>query len=85
MDVPSQCTIVRTGRQGQRIAQGSRIKHTKSMSVALCNSGQHCNERSIVIELNEKSSLRLHLSLSLSFLPVVVGLRLLPASSCLTD
>ena len=34
------------------------------MSVALCRSGQHCNERSIVIELNEKSSLRRYLSLS---------------------
>jgi hypothetical protein len=59
-------------RIGQRTAQGSgndrsagmRTKHTKSMSVALCRSGQHCNERSIVIELNEKSSLRRYLSLS---------------------
>ena len=34
-------------------------KHTKSMSGALCRSGQHCNKCSIVIELNEKSSLRL--------------------------
>jgi hypothetical protein len=32
------------------------IKHTKSMSVGLPRSGQHCNERSIVIKLNEKSS-----------------------------
>ena len=52
-------------RVGQRTAQGSRTKHTKSMSVALCRSGQHCNERSIVIELNEKSSLRRYLSLCL--------------------
>jgi hypothetical protein len=34
------------------------------MRVALCRSGQHCNERSIVIELNEKSSLRRYLSLT---------------------
>jgi hypothetical protein len=33
------------------------------MSVALCRSGQHCIEHSIVIELNEKSSLRRYLSL----------------------
>ena len=52
-------------RVGQRTAQGSRIKHTKSMSVALCGSGQHCNEHSIVIELNKKSSLRRYLSLCL--------------------
>jgi hypothetical protein len=59
-------------RVGRRTAQGSRndlpagmrTKHTKSMSVALCTSGQHCNERSIVTELNEKSSLRRYLSLS---------------------
>jgi hypothetical protein len=58
-------------RVGRRTAQGSgndrsagmRTKHTKSMSVALCRSGQHCNEHSIVIELNEKSSLRRYLSL----------------------
>ena len=50
-------------RVGRRTAQGSRTKHTKSMSAALCRSGQHCNERSIVIELNEKSSLRRYLSL----------------------
>ena len=48
----------------QRTAQGSRTKHTKSMGVAPCRSGQHCNERSVVIELNEKSSLRRYLSLS---------------------
>jgi hypothetical protein len=39
-------------------AQGSRAKHTKSMSVVLCRSGQHCNERSIVIELCNRRSLR---------------------------
>jgi hypothetical protein len=58
-------------RVGRRMAQGSRndrsagmrTKHTKSMSVALSRSGQHCNERSIVIQLNEKSSLRRYLSL----------------------
>ena len=59
-------------RVGRRTAQGSRndrsagvrTKHTKSMIVVLCRSGQYCNERSIVIELNEKSSLRRYLSLS---------------------
>ena len=59
-------------RVGRRTAQGSmddrsagmRTKHKKSMSVALCRSGQHCNERSIVIKLNGKSSLRRYLSLS---------------------
>src|ERR1700728_589900 len=59
-------------RVGRRTAQGSRndrpaemrTKHTKSISVAFCTSGQHCNERSIAIELNEKSSLRRYLSLS---------------------
>jgi hypothetical protein len=59
-------------RAGRRTAQGSRndqsagmrTKRTKSMSIALCRSGQHCNERSIVIELNEKSSFRRYLSLS---------------------
>jgi hypothetical protein len=59
-------------RVGQRTAVGSRndrsagmrTKHTKSMSVVLCRSVQHCNERGIVIELNEKSSLRRYLSLS---------------------
>jgi hypothetical protein len=58
-------------RIGRRTAQGSRndrpagmrIKHTKSMSEALCTSGQHCSEHSIVIELNEKSSLRRYLTL----------------------
>jgi hypothetical protein len=34
------------------------------MSIVLSRSGQHCNERCIVIELNEKSSLRRYLSLS---------------------
>jgi hypothetical protein len=71
MDVPSQCTIVRTV-VGRRTAQGSRndrpagmrTKHTKPTSVALCTSGQHCNEHSIAMELNEKSSLHRHLSLS---------------------
>jgi hypothetical protein len=59
-------------RVGQRTAVGSRnnrsagirAKNTKPMSVALSRSGQHGNERSIVIELNEKSSLRRYLSLS---------------------
>src|ERR1700735_2107026 len=59
-------------RVGRRTAQGSRndrsagmrTKHTKSISVAFCTSGQHCNERSIVIELNEKPSLSRYLSLS---------------------
>jgi hypothetical protein len=46
-------------------AQGSRTKYTKSVSAALCRSGQHCKERSIAIELNEKSSLRHYLSLSI--------------------
>jgi hypothetical protein len=76
MDVPSQCTIVRT-IVGRRTAQGSRndrpagirTKHTEPISVALCTGGQHCNERSIAIELNEKSSL--HRCLSLSCLLVV--------------
>ena len=35
------------------------------MSVALCRSGQHCNKHSIVVELNEKSSLCRSLSLCL--------------------
>jgi hypothetical protein len=56
---------------GRRTAQGSGndrsagmwTKHTKSMSVALCRSGQHRNERSIVIELSEKLSLHRYLSL----------------------
>jgi hypothetical protein len=54
------------GRIGRRTTQGSgndrsagmKAKHTKSMSAVLSRSGQHCNERSIVIELNERSSLR---------------------------
>jgi hypothetical protein len=53
------------GRDSVRLrALGMRTKLTKSMIVALCRSGQHRNERSIVIELNEKSSLRRYLSLS---------------------
>jgi hypothetical protein len=68
------CAVVVHDRQdnraGRYTAQGSRndrsagmrTKHTKSMSTMLCRSGQHCNERSIVIELNEKSSLRRYLS-----------------------
>jgi hypothetical protein len=69
MDVPSQCTIVRSGRDSvQAHSSGNdrsagMSKHTKSMSAALCRSSQHCNERSIVIELNEKSSLCRYLSL----------------------
>jgi hypothetical protein len=35
------------------------------MSVALYRSGQHCNERIIVIEFNEKSSLCRYLYISL--------------------
>jgi hypothetical protein len=42
------------------------------MSIALCRSGQHCNERSIVIELNEKIIFS-SLSLSLSCQLVVVS------------
>ena len=67
MYVPSKYAVevhdLQDSRVGQRTTQGSKTKHTKSMSVALCRSGQHCNERSIVIELNEKSSLRRSLSL----------------------
>jgi hypothetical protein len=46
-------------RVGQRIAVGSEKDQAVGMrakSVALKRSGQHCNERSTIIELNEKSS-----------------------------
>ena len=55
------------GRDSVRLrarSAGMRTKHTKSMSVALCSSGQHCKERSIVIEFNEKSSLHRYISSS---------------------
>jgi len=67
MDVPSECTIVRTVGQvgvgsGKQAAIGG--KHTQSMSVVLSRSGQHCNERSIFLELNETHRLRLLLVVS---------------------
>jgi hypothetical protein len=79
----NECAVTVHDRQdsrvGRRTAQGSgndwsagmRTKHTKSMSVALCRSGQHCNERSIVIELNGS-----HLFVAISRAVVLASRRL---------
>ena len=49
-------------RSGNDRSEGMREKHTKSMSVELQRCVKHCNERSMVIEFNEKSYLRSYLS-----------------------
>ena len=47
---------------GNDRSEGMREKHTKSMSAELRRSIKHCNERSMIIEFNEKSYLRSCLS-----------------------
>ena len=47
---------------GKDRSEGMREKHTKSISVELRRSVKHCNERSMIIEFNEKPYLRSCLS-----------------------